>query len=101
MVEKHINRQWFEVKKAINPALILLPLWMLGEIMNEMTDRWLSVKEIYSYIGVSSYTVYRWIKTHETPVHRMGRLFKFKISEIDAWVKAGGASRKQQKVGSK
>ena len=63
-----------------------LQVWMLGEIMNEMTDRWLSVKEICSYMGVSSDTVYR-----------MGRLFKFKISEIDAWVKAGGASRKLQK----
>jgi len=74
---------------------------MLGEIMNEMTDRWLSVKEICSYMGVSSDTVYRWVETHEMPVHRMGRLFKFKISEIDAWVKAGGASRKQQKDDSK
>ncbi len=66
--------------------------------MNEMIDRWLSVKEICSYMGVSSDTVYRWIETHEMPVHRMGRLFKFKISEIDAWVKAGGASCKRKKV---
>ncbi len=65
--------------------------------MNEMTDRWLSVKEICKFMGVSSYTVYRWVETHEMPVHRMGRLFKIKISEIDAWVKAGEASRKQQK----
>ena len=64
--------------------------------MNEMSDRWLSVKEICSYMGVSSDTVYRWVETHEMPVHRRGRLFKFKISEIDDWVKAGGASRKQQ-----
>lgn len=64
--------------------------------MNEMNDRWLSVKEICAYMGVSSDTVYRWIETHEMPVHRMGRLFKFKITEIDAWVKAGGASSKKQ-----
>jgi excisionase family DNA binding protein len=85
------------VKKVLYLALMPLPVWMLGEIMNEMSDRWLSVKEICSYMGVSSDTVYRWVETHEMPVHRMGRLFKFKISEIDAWVKAGGASRKQQK----
>jgi excisionase family DNA binding protein len=52
-------------------------------------------------MGVSSDTVYRWVETHEMPVHRMGRLLKFKISEIDAWVKAGGASRKQPKDESK
>jgi len=85
------------VKKVLYLALMPLPVWMLGEIMNEMTDRWLSVKEICSYMGVSSDTVYRWVETHAMPVHRMGRLFKFKISEIDAWVKAGGACRKLQK----
>lgn len=69
--------------------------------MNEMNDRWLSVKEICSYMGISSDTVYRCVETHEIPVHRMGRLFKFKITEIDAWVKAVGASRKQQKDDSK
>jgi excisionase family DNA binding protein len=89
------------VKKVLYLALMPLQVLMLGEIMNEMSDRWLSAKEICSYMGVSSDTVYRWVETHEMPVHRMGRLFKFKISEIDAWVKAGGASRKQQKVDSK
>jgi len=74
---------------------------MLGEIMNEMTDRWLSVKEICSYMSVSDDTAYRWVKTHEMPTPKMGQLFKFKIAEIDEWVKAGGASRKHQKVDSK
>jgi len=32
------------------------------------------------------------------PTPKMGQLFKFNISEIAAWVKAVGASRKQQKV---
>jgi hypothetical protein len=26
------------------------------------------------------------------PAHRMGRLWKFKKDEVDAWVKAGGAA---------
>jgi len=86
------------VKKVLYLALMPLSVWMLGEIMNEMTDRWLSVKEICSYMSVSDDTAYRWVKTHEMPTPKIGQLFKFKISEIAAWVKAGGASRKQQKV---
>ncbi len=66
--------------------------------MNYLLDRWLSIKKICVYLGVSDDTVYRWVKTHEMPTPKMERLFKFKISEIAAWVKAGGASRKQQKV---
>ncbi|BBO89899.1 helix-turn-helix domain-containing protein [Desulfosarcina ovata] len=60
--------------------------------MAEMEDRWLSVDEIGKYLGVSSDTVYRWIDKHNMPAHRMGRLWKFKRKQVDAWIEAGGAS---------
>ena len=55
-----------------------------------MEDRWLSVEDICSYLGVSRDTVYKWIKMG-MPAHRVGRLWKFKTNEVDDWVKAGGA----------
>jgi excisionase family DNA binding protein len=60
--------------------------------MNELQDRWLSVDEISKYLGVSSDTIYRWIEKHTMPAHRIGRFWKFKREEVDAWVKAGGAA---------
>lgn len=60
--------------------------------MNEMENRWLSIGEICAYLGVSNDTVYKWIDTREMPAHRMGRLWKFKKDEVDAWVKSGGAA---------
>lgn len=51
--------------------------------MDHLQDRWLSIKEICAYLGVSDDTVYRWIKFHDMPTHKMGRLWKFKINEID------------------
>jgi excisionase family DNA binding protein len=60
--------------------------------MTELDDRWLSMKEICKYLGVSKDTVYKWIDKQGMPAHRMGRLWKFKIYDVDAWVKAGGAS---------
>lgn len=59
--------------------------------MGGMEDRWLSVGEICKYLGVSNDTVYRWIDTKSMPAHRVGRLWKFKRTEVDAWVKSGGA----------
>lgn len=59
-------------------------------------DRWLSVSEICSYLGVSSDTVYKWIGAHDMPAHRMGRLWKFKKAEVDAWVMAGGAAQPER-----
>lgn len=60
--------------------------------MAEMEDRWLSVGDICTYLGVSNDTVYRWIEKQDMPAHRVGRLWKFKKEQVDAWVEAGGAS---------
>ena len=43
------------------------------------------------HLGVAKDSVYRWIEVHGLPAHKIGRLWKFKLSEVDAWVKAGGA----------
>jgi excisionase family DNA binding protein len=60
--------------------------------MAELENRWLSVDEIGKYLGVSSDSVYRWIDKHGMPAHRVGRLWKFKKEQVDAWVEAGGAA---------
>jgi len=60
--------------------------------MSEVEDRWLSVDEITRHLGVSSDTIYRWIARFGMPAHRMGRLWKFKKYQVDAWVEAGGAT---------
>ncbi|WP_449288336.1 helix-turn-helix domain-containing protein [Marinobacter salarius] len=62
------------------------------EQMTELDDRWLSVNEIAKYLGVSGDTIYRWIDKQAMPAHRVGRAWKFKKDEVDAWVRSGGAS---------
>jgi len=57
-----------------------------------MEDRWLSVDEIAAYLGIKRDTVYKWISEKQMPAHRMGRLWKFRKDEVDAWVKTGGAA---------
>jgi len=64
-----------------------------------MSDRWLSVEEIAEYLGVSKDTIYAWINKRNMPAHRIGRLWKFKASEIDEWVRSGGAA--ENEVGGK
>jgi excisionase family DNA binding protein len=60
-----------------------------------MDDRWLSVDEIADYLGISKDTVYTWITSREMPAHRVGRLWKFKKDEVDAWVTSGDAAEPQ------
>ena len=54
-------------------------------------ERWLSVEEITAHLGVARDTVYRWIDQKGLPAHRVGKLWRFKVSEVDDWVRSGGA----------
>ena len=54
-------------------------------------ERWLSVEEIAHHLGVSKESIYRWLERGKIPSHRVGKLWKFQASEVDAWVKDGGA----------
>ena len=58
-----------------------------------MAERWLSVSEIAEYLGVSRDTVYSWLGQKAIPAHKLGRLWKFKASEVDDWVRAGKAAQ--------
>ncbi len=52
-----------------------------------MEERWLSAKEVSEYLGVGRSTVYKWIERHELPAHKIGRLWKFRREEVDAWIR--------------
>lgn len=52
-----------------------------------MTERWYSMAEICDYLGVSRFTVLNWIEKKQMPACKVGRLWKFKINEIDEWMK--------------
>jgi excisionase family DNA binding protein len=60
-----------------------------------MAECWLSVKDIAAHLGVIRDTIYKWIERKKMPAHRVGRLWKFLTSEIDAWVKKATARQKE------
>lgn len=56
-----------------------------------IAEKWLSVEDIAHHLGVSKETIYRWLEKGKIPSHRVGKLWKFQASEVDTWVKGGGA----------
>ena len=64
-----------------------------------MDDRWRSVQEIAEYLGVSTDSVYRWVEQRGLPVHRVGRLLRFKCSEVDDWVHSQDDENGEQEAG--
>lgn len=57
-------------------------------------EKWYSLDEVATHLGVSKDTVYRWIANKQLPAHKISRLWKFKISEVDEWVKNNESSKK-------
>jgi excisionase family DNA binding protein len=55
------------------------------------TEPWSSLDDVAKHLGVAKDSVYRWIEAKGMPAHKIGRLWKFKLSEVDEWVRARGA----------
>ncbi len=64
--------------------------------------RWYSVAEVAEHLGVTPQCLYKWLQRKDLPAHKVGKLWKFKLDEIDAWVKADkGNSRFEESSAAK
>lgn len=64
-------------------------------------EGWVSVEEVATHLRVARESIYRWVETKSFPAHRVGRLFRFKLSEVDEWVKNSGAGDRRSDSDSK
>ena len=62
---------------------------MEQNIEQKTNEPWANLEEVATYLGVNKDTVRNWIKKTDIPAHKIGRQWKFKISEVDSWVKSG------------
>ena len=45
------------------------------------------VKVAADFLGVSTSLVYAWVERKQIPHYRMGRAIRFKLSELEAWLR--------------
>jgi len=57
-------------------------------------EKWVTLKEVQAYLGIGRETVLQWIAKRNMPAYKVGRLWKFKISEIDEWVRSSGVDER-------
>ena len=55
-------------------------------------ENWVTVKDVQAYLGVGRETILQWISKRNMPAYKVGRMWKFKLSEVDEWIRSGGAS---------
>ncbi|QOJ14140.1 MAG: helix-turn-helix domain-containing protein [Planctomycetia bacterium] len=51
-----------------------------------MTERLLSVDDVATFLGVKRDTVYKLIDRNGLPGVKVGRLWKFRQQQLDAWI---------------
>lgn len=72
--------------------MLLRVLSEKGYVMDtNLQDSYVNLEDVAKYLGVKPITIRSWIKNPQTeiPARKIGRAWKFKISEIDEWVKSG------------
>ncbi|WP_061213454.1 helix-turn-helix domain-containing protein [Syntrophomonas wolfei] len=62
---------------------------MSNEIDKNITEKWVNLEDIAEYLSVSKDTVRTWMREGKLPVNKAGKRYKFKISEVDEWVRKG------------
>lgn len=63
---------------------------MMKDSNAKTTEGWIGIEEAAEYLGVKPATLREWIKKDKgIPAQRIGKMWKFKCSELDAWVKSG------------
>lgn len=84
----------------LSSGFIHLRRFQLASAGTVTTEPWVSVEQVAQHLGVARDTIYRWREHRGLPAHRVGRLWKFRLSEVDDWVRAGGADEEQGAGGS-
>lgn len=58
--------------------------------MSKIEKQWISIEELSEYLGISAVTIRFWIRSgKDIPAVRIGRQWRFRILDIDEWIKSG------------
>lgn len=59
---------------------------------NTQIEKWVNLEDIAEYLSVSKDTIRIWIRNGKLPYYKAGKRYKFKVSEVDDYVRNGKIS---------
>ena len=63
-----------------------------NSVKEQVVEKWVTLKEVQEHLGVGRETILQWIAKRNMPAYKVGRLWKFKFSVVDEWIRSGGAA---------
>ena len=64
-------------------------------------DNYIGLEDAAEYIGIKPITLRGKDSNSEIPAHKVGRLWKFKRSELDEWIKSGKSAMNNERKNNK
>ena len=68
---------------------------MSKEYEEMQVEKWVNLEDVAEHLSLRQDTVRTWIKEGKLPAYKAGKRYKFKISEVDEWVRTGGIKDKE------
>lgn len=68
---------------------------MSKEYEEMQVEKWVNLEDVAEHLSLSQDTVRTWIKEGKLPAYKVGKRYKFKISEVDEWVRTGRIKDKE------
>jgi excisionase family DNA binding protein len=53
-------------------------------------ETYLSIEGLAKYLGIAEKTVRKWVLNHDIPYHKIMKIIRFRVSEIEQWIEASG-----------
>ncbi|WFN90837.1 helix-turn-helix domain-containing protein [Arcanobacterium wilhelmae] len=52
-------------------------------------ENWVNLDDVATHLSVSKDTVRNWTKEGRLPAYKAGKMYKYKLSEVDQWLREG------------
>ncbi|MCL2381204.1 MAG: helix-turn-helix domain-containing protein [Treponema sp.] len=53
-------------------------------------EMYLTIDELADYLKLAEQTIRRWVLNREIPFHKIRKVIRFRVSEIEKWINDGG-----------
>ena len=53
-------------------------------------ETYLTIEELADYLKLAQQTIRRWVLNREIPYHKIKKVIRFRVSEIEKWIDEGG-----------
>lgn len=66
-----------------------------------LPENFISIEDAAKYLNIKPVTLRKWVKDGKVPAHQIGKQWKFKISELDAWINSGESAINNKRESTK